>query len=63
MLILPEALSHPPVKCGGCADDIESCVGLYGDWMHSATRAERCPAGGYARPQTAADINRLRRAS
>lgn len=60
---MTEALSHPPVKCAGCNDHIESCVGLHGDWMHSGTRTERCPRGGFARPQTAPDIDRLRRAS
>lgn len=59
----PEAASHPPVLCAKCADEIESCHGAHGDWMHTATRAEACPVGGYARPQTITDINRLRRAS
>lgn len=58
-----EAVAYPPVKCAGCADEIVACTGLHTEWMHETSRRETCPAGGYARPQTVADINRQKRAS
>lgn len=60
---IPEAHSHPPVKCAGCRAEVVACSGVHGSWMHEVGRRETCPAGGYARPQTVADINREKRAS
>lgn len=59
----PEVHTHPPIRCAKCEAVIEACVGLHGDWMHSESRAERCPVGGYARPQTVLDLYRASRAS
>lgn len=43
------------VFCGGCLERIEGCAGLNADWMHTDTRREACPAGGFARPETAGE--------
>lgn len=52
-----------PVRCGGCAARIEACNGLHADWMHTEGRRERCPAGGFARPQTVFEMTEWERAS
>lgn len=39
--------------CRFCGDEIEACEGLFGEWMHSASRRERCD-GHVAEPEVAA---------
>lgn len=43
------------IRCGGCRQEIESCLGRDTDWMHTLTRSERCADGRLARPETAAE--------
>lgn len=43
-----------PICCQHCRAEIVACDGLYGDWMHAATRREHChPHGTHlAAPET-----------
>lgn len=52
---------YTPIRCAGCTGEIEACAGRYGDWMHSATRRERCATGGFARPQTPQQVDAARK--
>lgn len=42
-----------PVRCGNCRMLIEACDGVWGDWMHTGSKRERCVTGDLATPEKA----------
>lgn len=48
-----------PVFCRHCTLEIEACRGVQGEWMHTASRYERCGEfgqGKLAEPETAGQV-------
>lgn len=48
----------PSPTCRWCDTDLIGCIGVHADWMHRATRRERCDYGGtFAAPLTVSDLH------